>query len=188
VIDLAKDTAKFEIRSFDRLRTAPKSKPSGSGSSSTAEVTNPIRTGGGKYQPAGENPQDFLTTLSSRVAAEGDVAQGLLTQLIEAARTARDANSKADFDEDPVEVVSRGQMLDHLIQGLITDKKLYLAQLWKAWYINHGAWETFSILSAIQDAAKVLGENMDVWVPSKLNPMAEEEWHRKNPGRVLRPL
>jgi hypothetical protein len=79
-------------------------------------------------------------------------------------------------------------MLDHLIQGLITDKKVYLAQLWKAWYINHRAWETVPILNAIQNAAKVLGENMDVWVPIKLNPMAEEEWHKQNPGRTLRPL
>ena len=73
--------------------------------------------GGGKYQAAGVHPQEFLTTLSSRVAAEGEGAQALLTQLIHDARTARDANSKADFDEDPNEVVNRGQMLDQLSNG-----------------------------------------------------------------------
>ncbi len=186
VIDSAKDTAKFAVRSLDKLRGGSKSK--GSGASPSPDVSDPIRMGGGKYQPAGEHPQDFLTNLSSRVAAEGEAAQAVLTNLIHDARTARDANSKVDFDEDPNEVVNRGRMLDQLSNGLVTDKKVYLARLWKAWYINHGAWETVPLLNAIESAAKELGENWETWVPSRLNPHAEEEWHKQNPGRTLRPL
>ena len=142
--------------------------------------------GGGKYQAAGVHPQIAHRPCHLGVTAEGEGAQALLTQLIHDPRTARDANSKADFDEDPNDVVNRGQMLDQLSNELVTDKKVYLARLWKAWYINHGAWETVPLLNAIQRAAKELGEKMEVWVPSRLNPNTEEEWHKKNPGRTLR--
>ena len=73
MIDSAKDTAKFAVRSADRLRGGSSSM-STSGDSLSPSVADPIRSGGGKYKPAGEHPQDFLTKLSSRVAAEGEAA------------------------------------------------------------------------------------------------------------------
>jgi hypothetical protein len=162
-IDAAKDTAKFYVRSADRLRGGS-SHPSTSGDATSPSVTDPIRSGGGMYKPAGEHPQDFLTKLSSRVAAEGEAAQAVLTKLIKDARAARDANSKADFEEDPVAVVNRGQMLDQISNELVTEKKVYLAALWKTWVRDHG-WQTMPVLEAITRAAEAVGEDVKSWIP-----------------------
>lgn len=182
LIDTAKDTAKFSVRSLDRLR-AGSSSPSVGGDSTAPNVADPIRSGRGKYSPAGEHPQAFLTKLSSRVAGEGEAAQALLTKLIKDAKDARRANSKADFDEDPVEVVNRGQMLDTISAGLVTDKKVYLAGLWKAWVKDHG-WQNMRVYNAIKQAAAGVGEDIKDWLP-KMPSVNEQRRPGQGPSRPL---
>jgi hypothetical protein len=181
LVDSAKDTGKFVVRSIDRLRHGSSS-PTG-GDSTAPSVGDPIRSGGNMYKPAGENPLDFLTKLASRVAAEGEIAQGLLTNLIREAKEARRANSKADFDEDPVAVVNRGQLLDEISGRLVTEKKVYLAELWKAWVRSHG-WQTIPVYEAICKAAGSVGEDCNDWIPViHVSPM------RRGPGQgPIRPL
>jgi len=182
IIDSAKDTAKFVVRSFDRLRGGSSS-PSSSGDSTSPTVEDPIRTGGGKYKPAGEHPQEFLTKVASRVASEGEIAQGLLTKLIHEAKEARRATSKADFDEDPVAVVNKGQTLDMIGKGLVTEKKIYLAALWKAWLQTHG-WQTMRVLEAIRKAAEGVGEDYKTWIP-----YVQPAEMKRRPGQgPIRPL
>jgi len=182
VIDAAKDTGKFVVRAADRLR-GPSSGPSGKGDSTQHDVKDPIRSGGGTYHPAGEHPQDFLTKLSSRVAAEGEAAQAVLTKLIHEAKEARRASSKADFDEDPVAVVSRDRTLDELANELVTKKEVYLARLWEAWVKDHG-WQTVPVLDAIRAAAKAVGEDGNDWIPV-IHPVEM----KRQPGQgPIRPL
>jgi hypothetical protein len=129
------------------------------------------------------HPQDFLTKVASRVASEGEAAQAVLTKLIKDAKEARRANSKADFDADPLEVVTRDKSLDEFANSLVTEKRIYLAELWRAWLKDHG-WQTVRVLRAIEAAAKGIGEDVDDWLP-KIHPVEM----KRRPGQgPIRPL
>jgi hypothetical protein len=132
--DLAKDTVKFSVRSLDRLRGAGGTKTSGDSTS----PTSPTATPGGERSAAGENPLDFLASVQSRILGDQALVQKKLVDLIEAARQARDANSKADFDADPMTVATASSQVDTIVAELSTDKKFYLRSLWKTWLGTYG--------------------------------------------------
>jgi hypothetical protein len=173
LIDTAKDTGKFLVRSVDRIRRGAGT-PSTAGDS-TAPATSDIGRPSGERKPSGKDPIEFLTDLSADVADESRQLYGKLGQLIEAARKARDANSTAVFEEDPVAVVNGGTELERITAGLQTDKKVYVKQLWAAW-LGAYAWRhdlvTYSVESNISrkvrkkivKAASACGESADAWI------------------------
>jgi len=199
LIDTGKDTGKFVVRSLDRLRGGS-GKPSTTGDS-TATTSAEIGRPRGERKASGKDPQEFLTDLSADLGDEGGQLYGTLGLLIAAARQARDANSKADFEDDPVAVVNGGTELEKITAELQTDKKLYLKQLWGAW-LSAYAWnyEPTSgnvesnvgrkLRQKIAKAAGACGETVDAWVsefglPSHLK--AEEE-AAKHPSWERPPL
>ena len=172
LIDTAKDTAKFAVRSIDRVQRGGRPATAGD---STAPGHADVGRARGERRASGKDPLDFLTDLSADIAAEGEALHARLEELIGSARQARDANSKADFEEDPLDVVSRGYQLEQLVAGLHLEKKLYLKQLWKTWLENY-AWKAeVTTLSAepnvnrklrkkIAKAAADCGESADAWI------------------------
>lgn len=190
LIDTGKDLAKFAVRSGDKLRG---SSPTTSGDSTAPSTADPGKARGDR-KAAGKDPFEFVSGLSSDVGAEGRKAHGKLAELISGARTARDANSKADFDQDPVGVVTGGVDLTE-IDGLTADKKAFLKQLWRSW-LGRYAWKmqygggggppsardqvTDKIRKKIKKAADECGENVDTWIaefglPAKLKAEAEAD-------------
>jgi hypothetical protein len=193
LIDTAKDTVKFAVRSLDRMRGAGPTRTSGD---STAPTTEATAAAMGDRTAAGENPIDFLTALSEQVGREERLAYGKLGDLIASARQARDANSKVDFEEDPVSVVNGGVDLRN-IETLETRKAFYLKGLWKTW-LEHYAYSvdmgaqvqshvTRKIRRKIVKAAKQCGENGDDWIrefggalkqrsEERAKEMADQNW------------
>ena len=182
LIDTAKDTVKFGVRSTDRLR-------GGGGVAVQGDSHSPGRTDPekprGQYKAAGKDPLDFLADLSARIAGEGEEAQATLTKLISDAREARNASSKADFDEDPVAIVSKDLQLESIVSDLPIDKSLYLKGLWKTWLETY-AWRTYetgvlltlpAVKAKIDKAAKQLGESADDWFAKWADP--EGAWNAK---------
>jgi len=177
--DLAKDTVKFVTRSGQRLFQ------SGSGRLSTAgdstAPTDPTQQPGGSRSASGEDPLEFLTTMSARIEGDKATVQSKLSQLIADARQARNANSKADFDEDPMEFVSKPSDVDTVGSGLNTEKTTYLKGLWRTWLGTYGYAAIFThtrygdkftaqgnvgskLRKAIKKAAAQCGEDGDQWI------------------------
>jgi hypothetical protein len=193
IIDAAKDTVKFAVRSADKLRGG--GTPLSSGDSTAPSVTD-IGRARGERQASGKDPLDFLTDLSAQVAGEGEEAQASLTSLIKGAREARSADSKADFEEDPVTVVTRDLTLDSIVAELNTEPKLWLKALWKAW-LGAYAYKAMGpnvrenvkdkIREKIEKAAADCGESADAWIaefglPAKERAQKEAaEWEPPEP-------
>lgn len=174
-VDAAKDTVKFAVRSGDKLRGG--NSPSVQGDSSAPGDTAPSAPRG-QFKAAGKDPLDFLADLGARVAAEGQEAQDALTALISEARRARSAQSKADFDEDPIAVATKDLTLEQITAELSVDPNVYLKGLWKTWleaYANR-AYETgvLSPLPAVrrkvEKAASAMGEKADEWFDQWADP------------------
>jgi hypothetical protein len=134
--DAAKDLAKFATRSMDKLRGTPGARPVTSGDS-TAPPDRPIASGKGKWAAAGTHPFEFLTNLAGLLDEEQGQTAGKLRDLIGQARVARDANSMAEFDQDPVELVNRDEALAGLTKNLSAAKTDYLRSLWHTWLENY---------------------------------------------------
>ena len=64
--------------------------------------------------------------------------QGKLSELIEAARAARNANSKADFDEDPAALAGKPSEVDSISGELTSSEADYAMGLWKTWLASYG--------------------------------------------------
>ena len=100
IIDAAKDTLKFVVRSGQKAMPGG-ARVSTSGDS-TAPTTDQIPTLRGDRAPTGEDPVEFLTRVGARVSSEGKHVQDLLSTLVDQAR-----KSGADeFDEDPESVLA----------------------------------------------------------------------------------
>ncbi len=177
LIDTAKDVTKFAVRSGDRLRGGGHGGPPSTAGDSTAPgVTDPGKPSG-ERKASGKNPLDFLTDLEAAVAGDGREAHAKLGALVGDARAARDADSKADFEEDPVELVARGTELGMLTNELQQEKKWYLKGLWKSW-LGAYAWKINYVMDdasvesnvgrkvhkKIQKAAEDCGETADQWI------------------------
>jgi hypothetical protein len=184
--DAAKDLTKFAVRSMDKMRGSGGGGPSTSGDSTAP--ASPTAPAGGERKASGENPLDFLTTQAALVAGDQAKVQDSMTKLVEAARQARDANSKTDFDEDPMEVASRKSELDDITGKLNTDKKYYLKELWHSWLGAYGYKLTESVgkggrhasvdenvgrkvRKAIRKAAEQCGEDGDTWIQQFSDPL-----------------
>jgi hypothetical protein len=183
LIDTAKDTVKFGVRSVDKLiRGGPS--PAVQGDSTAPGRTDPDKPRG-MYKASGKDPLDFLADLGARVAGEGEEAQAALTEVITKAREARSTSSKAEFDEDPVAIVSKALQLELIIGDLPTDKKYYVKGLWKTWLETY-AWRAYetgvlntlpAIRRKIDKAAKELGESADEWFVKWADPAGA--WNAK---------
>ncbi len=182
LIDSAKDTVKFAVRSGDKLRGG--ASPSVQGDSTAPGVTVPDHPRG-EFKASGKDPLDFLTDLQAKIAGEGEQAQDALTKLIASAREARSAQSKADFGEDPVAVVNKDLTLDQIVSALPVDKKVYLKGLWKTWLETYG-WRTYEtgVLMAlpaverkIEKAANDMGETAHQWFVQWADPAGA--WNAK---------
>jgi hypothetical protein len=202
LIDTAKDTGKFLVRSIDRLRRGTGT-PSTAGDS-TAPATSDIGRPSGERKASGKDPLEFLTDLSADLADESRQLYGKLGQLIEAARKARDANSTAVFEDDPVAVVNSGTELERITAGLQTDKKVYVKQLWAAW-LGAYAWQARhyppgtwiaqdnigrKVRKKIAKAARACGESADTWIdefglPSRLRAEEKGRTHAEPRRQIL---
>ena len=185
LIDTAKDTVKFAVRSLDKMRGAS---PTTSGDSTASQTTDATAAPQGDRAAAGENPMDFLTVLSEQVGREERLAYAKLGDLIASARRARDANSKVDFEEDPVSVVNGGVDLRN-IETLEIRKAFYLKGLWKTWLeppmptaFDLGAQVeshvTRKIKKKIDKAAKQCDENGDDWIRDFGGPLKQRSEER----------
>jgi hypothetical protein len=190
LIDTGKDLMKFTVRSVDKLRGG--SGPRTSGDSTAPGDPGDPGKGRGERKAAGKDPFEYVSGLSVTVGAEGRKAHGKLGELIHGAREARDANSKADFEDDPVAIVGGGVDLKE-IDAITADKKTFLKQLWKAWLgryaykMEYGGGGgppaardqvTKKVRKKIKKAADECGEDVDAWIaefglPARLK--AEQE-------------
>lgn len=183
ITDSVKDLVKFSVRSTPKL-LGSHSSPSVKGDSIAPPNNDPIGSSHGDNSPAGQDPYAFFSGLASQIYHEEAIASELLRNLINQARTARDANSQADFDEDPEDLVNRDEVLKALINDLKTEKKDYLRSLWHTWLENYAyVLEQATIMEAdtgyaihrnmgwfnklkkhINRAATQCGENGDEWI------------------------
>jgi hypothetical protein len=181
---------------------------SGSGKLSTSgdstAPSDPAQQAGGSRSAAGIDPLEFLTTMSARVEGDKATVQSNLTKLVGDARQARSANSKADFDEDPMALVSTTSDVDKVASTLNTEKSSYLKSLWRTWLGTYGYSAVFThtrygdkhtaqqnisgkLRTAIKKAAAQCGEDGDQWIrdfseAARAGAEAEAEAKNKSQG------
>ncbi len=134
--DAGKDFVKFSVRSLDKMRGGT-GKPSTSGDS-TAPGNPAAKAPGAAEKAAGDEPLDFLTATAASISGDRVKVQAQLGQMIEAARAARAADSKADFDEDPSAVVDKPSQVDAIADGLTGGVSDYGKSLWQTWLSQYG--------------------------------------------------
>jgi hypothetical protein len=170
LIDAAKDTVKYAVRTTDKLRT-PGGSLSTRGDSTAPSVTD-TGPAHGEHKASGKDPLDFLTEVGARIAGEGEQAQSALTKLISKAREQRSSSSQLYFDEDPVAIAIKDLALDRISRELPVDKRVYMKGLWKTWLEAYGAgkYETGELVARvpavqekIQKAAAAMGETAEQW-------------------------
>jgi hypothetical protein len=167
VIDAAKDTLKFGVRSVQKFS-------SGGGRTttagdSTAPTTDELPRLRGDRAPTGEDPLEFLTRLAARVSNEGRQAQDVFTAVVEKART----SGADEFDENPADVLQSAQQLEAIATELHIDRAHYVRKLWQSW-LEHYAYKAVGgevqdrvvrkIKKKIDAAAKSVGDDGDDWV------------------------
>jgi len=173
-VDAGKDLVKFMTRSADKLRGAEPETAGDSTSPATNDPGKPL----GDRSASGVSPTKFVSTLADRVFDEGSTVTKMLAVLVSQAREARDANSKADFEDDPVAIIMSSIDLAE-IEAIEPDEKAFLKQLWKAW-LGAYAWKatpntvlfssrasdqvTDDIRSVIVKAAEACDEDADQWI------------------------
>jgi hypothetical protein len=137
--DTAKDLTKFLVRSSDKIKGAISGGIKGGGGPSTKgdSTADPTAHKSDK-KPADDDPFTFLTAHAGNLLKEKAKLQDNLRKVISDARTARDANAKADFDGDPLQIVEAGTDLVAIANDMSTDYKHYLASLWRSWLENFG--------------------------------------------------
>jgi hypothetical protein len=202
IIDAGKDLVKFAVRSADKLRGG--SKPATAGDS-TAQPGDPARGGKAGGKAAGAEPFQWLTGFAGDLLREKALMQATLVGLIADSRQARDANTMADLDEDPVAIVNSDKQLVALANELSADSKTYLAKLWHTWLeryayvVQEHIWggrddditERYvvkdnvgrKIRKKIDAAAAECGESGDAWLATyapKARAEAEAEAAKKN--------
>lgn len=136
--DTAKDLTKFLVRSSDKIKGLATGGQQGSGPSTKGDSTSDPSAHKSDKKPSEADPFEFLTEHAANLLTEKASLQAALAKVIGEARAARDANSKADFDQDPLAVVEAGTDLVTIANELSTNYKEHLAALWASWLENFG--------------------------------------------------
>jgi hypothetical protein len=192
VVDTAKDTMKFAVRSIQKSRSGTRLSTPGD---STAPTVDQLPTLRGDRAPTGEDPVEFLTRLGARVSAEGKHVQDLFTTVVEQART----SGADEFDEDPASVLGNARQLEEIATTLPIEKGTYTKKLWQSWLENY-AYKAVEgevrdqvrrkLKKKIDKAASSVGESGDDWLRDfgGVSERKAKEEAAKQPKRPANPF